>query len=55
MVCTLERLYGTTSVWGDLDAAEALRAPAAMSDSEGGGEDRAPSGGLRFEEGEDPR
>jgi len=23
MVCTLERLYGTTSVWGDLDAAEA--------------------------------
>lgn len=23
MVCTLERLYGPTSVWGDLDAAEA--------------------------------
>ena len=22
-MCTLERLYGTTSVWGDLDAAEA--------------------------------
>ena len=22
MVCTLERLYGTTSVWGDLDAAD---------------------------------